>query len=91
MSEEVIEHRTADTMRTAGISKQTRDILMVYASVIDVEQSIYKYYNKYYAGEMTSEEQEKIINACEPIKNLIESYVSKSISEQLSFIDFKDI
>lgn len=90
MSEEVIEYRTADTMRTAGVSEQTREILMVLATFKDAAQSFYNWRNKY-GYEKDEVTNNSFSDACFLCEKIILESVSESIDERMNHIDFKNI
>lgn len=90
MSEEVIEHRTADTMRTACISDQTREILLVLAAFKDAAQSFCNWRNKY-GYERDEAVNNNFSDACFMCEKIILESVSASIDEQMNHFSFKDI
>lgn len=86
---EVIEHRTADTMRYAGISDKTRELLIMLSGLQDIENSFCNWKNKY--GLVSDNETDQFIQLTTKSAILIQESIIKSINDNLAQLDFKEI
>ena len=85
----ISEHLKVDAMRNAGISTQTRELLIMLAKLHDIENSFCNWKEEY---EIVSDDDVclfmQLTTKCE---TFIEEIIIKSINDNLAQSDFKEI
>lgn len=80
----------AERTKTIPISTNTRAALYVKGLVRDLESALFSLHGLLYAN-MPDEQGARIVNAIRPINAIADRYLLDSISENMSFRDFKEI
>jgi len=73
-------------VRNAGISKQTRDLLVIKAMLFDVTESLCKWLDKYYIIE--DSKSSRIFDASKLLHKEIDSCLIQSIEENMLDMNF---
>ncbi len=80
----------AERTKTVAIRKNTRAALYVKGLIKDLESALFSL-NELLYGETDEKQGERIVNAIRPIDAIADGYLIDSISENMSFRDFKEI
>ena len=82
--------KCANMMKTATISEETRNILLVQATLMDTVDGLYQWLNKKY-NNVSDDESDRIYDASLKLREIIDKYILESITDNLCSNDFKDV
>ncbi len=85
----IIKYDITEATQKAGISQQTRDVLVIKAGLFDVVESFYTWLGKYYI--ISDETTNKIHNSSSKLHKVIDEFLALSISDNMLENSIKDI
>ena len=81
---------TVKIMQNASIGEETRNLLMVKATLMDAVDGLYKWIGEKY-GDVKDKESDSIYHAQDALHKIIDRYLVDNIYDNMSMSEFKDI